>query len=137
MAEGTDDPGEGFRRRSLSESDTERISDLPLTPGISDSRRPRGVLDLPLIHHNSVPNVNSPGNGSFIESPAFRGIGTRLNLQSRINPNINDKQTRVLNESTRIIKEVESWILSTKSTPPPLLNLYLKIMSYTNAEYLE
>ena len=141
MAEGIDDPGEGFRRRSLSESDTERISDLPLTPRISDPGRSSFATEIPLTHHHSVPNIRSPENGSFLESPAFRGIGTRL--QARVNPNDNDRQIKVINDAARIKKEVESWIVSTKSDPPPSLDsifenyqLYKRRVQRVNEEAL-
>ena len=116
MASRNLETGEGFRKRSLSESDTERISDTPLTSGIDVSSRQILITDLELNHHASNPDISSPGSG-LIDTPIGLGRGTRL--RSGRNLPAFGPQEKLINDCAKIKKEVESWLLTVKAIPPP------------------
>ena len=122
MANRNNDPIEGSRKRSLSESDTERISATPSTPGINVSNRQFLITDLELDHHASNPDISSPGTG-LIDTPLGFGRGTRLRSGRKL-PSADD-QDKLINECSKIKKDIEAWLLTIKSSPPPTVdNIY-------------
>jgi len=116
MANRNFETGEGFRKRSLSESDTERVSDTPLTPGVDVSNRQCLITDLELNRHASNPDISSPGSG-LVDTPIGLGRGTLL--RSGRNLPAFGLQEKVINDCSKIKKEVESWLLTIKANPPP------------------
>ena len=98
----------GSRKRSCSESDSDKISGLSFGPDSPTSRNPD--LDIHPIHYRSNPNLHSPED-LYIETPVGGGRGTRLQLKRLGGFNI--KHERALKECNGLIIEVEKWISDT------------------------
>mgnify|MGYP000903169500 CR=1 FL=1 len=132
MASRNIDTIEGFRKRSFSETDTDRITETPLASGFDGSNRRILITDLELHHHASSPDISSPGSG-LVDTPLGLGRGTRLrsgrNLPSF---GIEDK---LANECAKIKKDVDSWMLTLKANPlPPLSISFMNLMSCIKGE---
>lgn len=119
-------PTGGERTRSVSESDTDRISSavLLLDPDNDPEKRDQS----PILSQNanfdlsrSNPNISPPGSG-MIETPLGVGLGTRF--QTRSNPRALELQAKAERACKDLRKDVELWMTSMKANPPPRIAYY-------------
>ena len=98
----------GSRKRSCSESDSDKISGISFTPDSPTNRNPD--LDINPDHSNyrSIPNLHSPED-LYIETPVGGGRGTRLQVK-RLG-GLNVKYEKALKDCNILITEIEKWIL--------------------------
>ncbi len=101
---------EGSRKRSCSESDSDKISGLSFGPDSPTNRNPDLDIHPDHINYRSNPNLHSPED-LYIETPVGGGRGTRLQLKRLGGFNI--KHERALKECNSLINEVEKWISDT------------------------
>ena len=116
-------PNADRRKRSVSESDSDRISsavrllDQDTNPQIISLSPPlRDIDNLELTRSN--PNISPLGSG-MIETPLGVGLGTRF--QARNNPRALEQQSRAEKMCKDLFRDLDIWIPSMKSSPPPEL----------------
>ena len=74
-------PRSGARMRSVSESETDRISSAVLVLDSNKSPILNRQLDIELTR--SSPNISHPGSG-LLETPLGIGLGTRLQVRNNL-----------------------------------------------------
>ena len=102
------DSREGHRKRSLSESDSDKISELSLAPKSPINQTLNTNSDHVFDSYHSNPNLNSPED-IYIETPL--GMGRCTRLQSRCGWEFNSKHDKALKDCLNLIKEIESWLI--------------------------
>ena len=105
---------EGNRTRSLSESDSERISDASFTPEPPPDHNPGLISNIDSYVRNSNPNLTT-NPGVLLETPVGVGMGTRLQLRKV--GGITAKQEKALKECESLIKEIDKWLLEVNAEP--------------------
>ena len=98
---------EGARKRSCSESDSDKISGLSFAPASPTNRNPDLDIHPDRINYRSNPNLHSPED-LYIETPVGGGRGTRLQFKRLGGFNI--KHDRALKECNTLINDIEKWI---------------------------
>ena len=98
---------EGNRKRSLSESDSDKISGLSLGPNSPTNCNPDLNIEPDCNIYRSNPNLYSPED-LYIETPVGGGKGTRLQLKR--SGGLNLKHDKALKDCNNLIKEIEKWI---------------------------
>ena len=114
-------PVSGARKRSMSDSESDRISsavrllnqgkhcDDPIqSPPISSN------VDLDITRSN--PNISPLGSG-LIETPLGVGLGTRF--QTCNNPRLLQQQERAEKMCKDLITDLNVWMTAMKAPPPP------------------
>jgi len=102
------DNREGHRKRPLSESDSDKISELTLAPKSPINQTLNTNSDHVFDSYHSNPNLNSPED-IYIETPL--GMGRCTRLQSRRGGEFNSKHDKALKDCLNLIKEIESWLI--------------------------
>ena len=98
---------EGNRIRSLSESDSEQISNASFTPELSSDQDPGLISSIDIYAHNSNPNLTT-NPGVLLETPVGVGMGTRFQLRQVGGKTA--KQEKALKDCEVLIKEADKWL---------------------------
>ena len=114
----------GTRKRSVSESDTDRISSAvsSLKNKSQPQPNPTLVTDLSFDQYRSNPNISPPGSG-YIETPL--GLGRSTRLQSRLSFNAVERRERAEKECRNVKIDADQWIILMNTSPPPELNIFM------------
>ena len=111
---------EGPRKRSFSESDSEKISGLSLGPDSHTNQNP----DVDVLSTNtsycSNPDLYSTED-LYIETPVGGGRGTRLQLKK--SDGLNLKHNKAVKDCNVLIKDIEKWITELSQNDSPSLDL--------------
>ena len=111
---------EGPRKRSFSESDSEKISGLSLDPNSRTNQNP----DADFLSTNSIycsnPDLYSTED-LYIETPVGGGRGTRLQLKKSDQWNL--KHDKAVKDCNVLIKDIEKWITELSQYDSPSLDL--------------
>ena len=114
-------PRSGARMRSVSESETDRISSAVLVLDSNKSPILNPQLDIELTR--SSLNISPPGSG-LIETPLGVGLGTHF--QVRNSPLLLERKSKAERDFNNLRKEIEQWIILMKASPPPDLLVVLE-----------
>ena len=112
----------GSRKRSVSESETDRISTA--VSSLKNKSQPNPILatELSNNHYRSNPNISPPGSG-YIETPL--GLGRSTRFQSRLNFNAAERKERAEKECRNVKIDADQWIVLMNTSPPPDLNVFM------------
>ena len=110
----------GTRKRSVSESDVDRISDA--VSNLSTNRSDALGVNIPegLDVSRSSPNIHDQGSG-LIDTPLGLGRGTRL--QVRNNVDLGERKVRAEKACQLLIADINLWVDLMSASPPPELSV--------------